>query len=144
MESKPFEIMKDSERGKSTQDLIADSNRDSQQGHKPSQDHARALMRKIASSGHQGVKGKISALNKIQELNQMLLPRYIVKLEEAATILRSYESELTSLTKRMEKMSPQVQSALGGRSVSRFIKRVRSSMRKLRAHQDATIDRLTR
>jgi len=144
MESTNFEVVKDSERGKSTQDLIADSRSDSQQTHKPSQDRARALMRKISSGGNQGVKGKISALNKIQELNQMLLPRYIVKLEEAATILRSYESELAALNKRMEKMSPQVQSALGGRSVSRFIKRVRSSMRKLRAHQDATIDRLTR
>ena len=144
MESKPFDTIKDSERGKSTQDLISDSRRESEQGSPDSRDRARALMRKIASGGNQGVKGKISAINKIQELNQMLLPRYIVKLEEAATILRSYESELTALTKRMEKMSPQVQSALGGRSVSRFIKRVRSSLRKLRAHQDATIDRLTR
>ena len=73
----------------------------------------------------------------------MLLPRYILKLEEAAHLLASYESEMQELDNKLEKMTPIMRSALGGAAVDKVKKNIRISLKKLQNHQEATIDRLT-
>ena len=138
-----FETVKNSEQGKTTDELISESQRSSMKQNKAALERRQALVQKI-SGENVGVKGKISALNKIQELNKMLLPRYIMKLEEAAMLLASYESELDDLDNKLQKMTPIMRSAMGGESVDRIRKRVKTSLHKLQIHQEATIERLTR
>ena len=139
---KNFETEKNSERGKTVEELKAESARQGASAGKESRQRTRVLIEKISGQGTTK-KGTISALNQIQELNKMLLPKYIMKLEEAANILASYDSELADLDKRLAKLSPIVRKSLGGKSLDRFRKRVRESHRKLQVHQEATIDRLT-
>ena len=100
-----FETTKDSELGKTVDELISESNKGTAVGQKQAQARSRALLEKISGGGNQTVKGKISATNKITELHKMLLPRYIMKLEEAARLLASYESELSELDNKLQKMS---------------------------------------
>lgn len=137
-----FETVKDSERGKTTEELISESQRGITKGSKESQDRRNFLLQKITGTT-QGAKGKLSARNKIEQLNKMLLPHYILKLEEAAQLLASYESELDELDKTLQKMSPNLRAAMGGSAVDQFRKNVRISFKKLQIHQEATIDRLT-
>ena len=137
-----FETVKDSEQGKTTDDLIKESQQDSVQTNKESQERRNFLLQKI-SGNRGGVQGKLSARNKIDQLNKILLPRYILKLEEAAQLLASYESELAELDRTLEKMSPTMRSAMGGSASDRLRKNVQISLKKLQIHQEATIDRLT-
>ena len=137
-----FETTKDSERGKTTEELINESQRSSTQVNKDLQGRRNFLLQKI-SGNTGGVKGKISARNKIEELNKILLPRYIMKLEEAAQLLASYESELSELDTKMQKMTSNLRAAMGGSALDKMRKNVRISFKKLQIHQEATIDRLT-
>ncbi len=137
-----FETSKDSERGKTTEQLINESQRTSMTPTDEEKERRQFLLQKISGNSG-GVKGKISARNKIDELNKMLLPRYILKLEEAAHLLASYESELQELDNKLEKMTPVMRSALGGAAVDKIMKNVRISLEKLQTHQERTIDRLT-
>lgn len=138
-----FETQKDSVKGKSTQDLINESQRTAGQSQKQARERTKALLQKISGTSDSPVgKTKISAHNAIKTLNQTLLPRYIMKLEEAAGILTSYETELRDLDRKLQKLSVPVRNSIGGRSLDRALIRVDSTRRKLQAHQEATIDRL--
>lgn len=141
-----FETIKDSEKtGKTTQELINESQRTATSGKKASMARTRSLLEKISGKTEDGSgRRAISVTGVIDNLNKQLLPRYIMKLEEASEILDAYETELNDVDRKLEKLSAPVRASVGGYALGRVLKRVSETRRKLRIHQEASIERLMR
>lgn len=141
-----FETIKDSEKtGKTTQELINESQRTATSGKKASQARTRSLLQKISGTSDDGSgRGTISVTSVIDNLNKQLLPRYIMKLEEASEILDAYETELNDVDRKLQKLSAPVRASVGGYALGKVLKRVIETRRKLQVHQEATIERLLR
>lgn len=139
-----FETVKDSNKGKTAQEQINDSQREVSVGKKESRERTKVLLQKISGDSSGGKPGTISALGVVDNLNRSLLPRYIMKLEEAAEILDAYESEINDVNRKLEKLSAPVRASVGGYALGRVLKQVQKTRRKLQIHQEATIERLMR
>lgn len=141
-----FETIKDSEKtGKTTEELINESRRTATSGKKSSMARTRSLLEKISGKPDDGSgRATISVTSVIDNLNKQLLPRYIMKLEEAAEILDAYETELNDVDRKLEKLSAPVRASVGGYALGKTLKRVTETRRKLQIHQEATIERLMR
>lgn len=81
----------------------------------------------------------------LKSLDQRYVGQYVMALENAKNILKSYLTELDDLDRRMEKanMSGVVRKAMGGKDIDHRRDAVEETVRKLNAHQQATIDRIS-
>lgn len=100
------------------------------------------LLEKLGGVSKSGGNATISTYSILKNLDQQFVSRYIMKLEDAGNLLRSYLDELQSLNDRMSKVSPVVRKSMGGRDVDAKSEAIQSTLKKLSAHQTATIDRL--
>lgn len=141
-----FETVKNSEKtGKTVEELKNESQRTATSGKKESQARTRSLLEKISGRSKDGTgRATISVTSVIDNLNKQLLPRYIMKLEEASEILDAYETELNDVDRKLEKMSAPVRASVGGYALGKVLKQVVETRRKLQVHQEATIERLMR
>ena len=107
----------------------------------------RRVLEKISGTRSEGSsKGNITvnAHTILKNLDSQFVSGYIQKLEEATKYLDNYLYELDALDNRMKKahLSKQVRASLGGRAVDEKRAAVHSTMRKLRAHQLRSVERL--
>ena len=100
------------------------------------------LLEKLGGASKSGGQATVSTYSILKNLDQQFVSRYIMKLEEAGTLLKSYLDELQSLDDRMSKVSSVVRKSMGGGDVDAKKESIQSTLRKLVAHQQATIDRL--
>ncbi len=102
------------------------------------------VLEKISGARSPGGKGNITvnAHMILKNLDSQFVAGYVQKLEEATKYLNNYLYELDALDKRMEKLSVQLRASLGGRAIDKKRAAVNNTMRKLRAHQTASVERL--
>ncbi len=115
----------------------------------PSQNIQRTVLEKISGvAGGASPTGKgnitVNAHTILKNLDSQFVSGYVQKLEEATSYLNNYIYELDALDKRMTKakLSKQVRASLGGRAIDKKRAAVNKTMRKLRAHQAASVERL--
>lgn len=102
------------------------------------------VLEKLSGSRSAGAKGNITvnAHTILKNLDSQFITGYIQKLEEGTQYLSNYMYELDALDKRMEKLSESVRTSLGGRAIDKKRAAINKTLRKLRAHQNASVDRL--
>ena len=113
----------------------------------PSQNIQRTVLEKISGvAGGASSKGNITvnAHTILKNLDSQFVSGYVQKLEEATSYLNNYIYELDGLDKRMLKanLSKQVRASLGGRAIDKKRAAIQKTMRKLRAHQQRSVERL--
>ena len=97
-----------------------------------------------AAPGAGASKGNVTvnAHTILKNLDSQFVTGYIQRLEAGTQYLQGYLDELAALDKRMEKLSVSVRAALGGRAIDKKRAAIKSTLRKLRAHQSRSVDRL--
>ena len=101
------------------------------------------LLSKISGESSKGMGAMAPAGTILKNLDSQYGSKYLLKLDEARKILSEYLEEVQSVESRLNKVeSPSSRRFLGERDLIAKRRALKETLRKLEAHQEATIDRL--